>query len=515
MKVLTAAEMREIDRLTIEAGIPSLLLMENAAHRVVEFLEQEYAPLNAHRIVVICGKGNNGGDGMAVARQIATKWRPKSLDVVFSAEPAEMLGDTSINLKALEPCNCSLGWEITPEMNQQATLVIDAILGTGIRGAAEGRPLHLIEAMNEGFPNAKVVAVDLPSGMMSDMGDNEGPCARADATVTFTAPKLCQVLAPNCDRVGKLVVAPIGTPEAMLRNEPKLWLSLTEREWFEPLFRPRSPGAHKGDFGHVMVVAGSVGKTGAAAMAGIAALRSGAGLVTVASAASAVPLIAAARMELMTEALAQTEYGAIAARAYAQVEALSQRKSIVALGPGIGTQPETVSFVKTMYDRMPLPLILDADALNAIPGPFIRPGGPRILTPHPGEMARLCSCTTEQVQADRISIARNYAVHRGVTVVLKGQRTVMAFPDGRVWVNPTGTPAMATAGTGDILTGLIAGMMGQFPNDADFAIAAAVWLHGRAGELGASKLGEKSLIASDLLTFLPEAIGELTNLART
>lgn len=514
MKILTAAEMREIDRLTVEAGIPSLLLMENAAHRVVEFLEREYAPINSHRIAVLCGKGNNGGDGMAIARQLATKWRPRSLDVVFSAEPAEMSGDTEINLKALETCNCSLGWEITPELSLHATLVIDALLGTGIRGPASGRPLHFIEQVNQGFPNAKVVAVDLPSGMSSDAGDNEGPCARADATVTFTAPKLCHVLAPNCDRTGKLVIAPIGTPEGLVGNEPKLWLSLVEPGWLAPLFEPRRSSAHKGDFGHVLVVAGSVGKTGAAAMTGVGALRAGAGLVTVASAASAVPLIAAARMELMTEALAQTDLGAISARAYAQVEVLAQRKGVVALGPGIGTQPDTMGFVKTMYDRMPLPLILDADALSAIPGPFIRPGGPRVLTPHPGEMARLCSCATEQVQADRIGIARNYAVHRGVTLVLKGQRTVIAFPDGRVWINPTGSPAMATGGSGDILTGIMAGLMAQFPRNPDAAIAAAVWLHGRTGELGAVKMGEKSLLATDLLEFLPEAIRELEDLHR-
>lgn len=513
MKVLTAAEMREIDRLTTDAGIPSIVLMENAAHRVVEFLEREFAPLNEHRIVILCGKGNNGGDGLAIARQIATRWKPKSLDIVLGAEPAEYLGDAAVNLRAVEGLAIgSLHGDVPEHVSHEATLVIDAILGSGIRGAAESRALDLINAINEGFPNATVVAVDVPSGMASDAGDNEGSCVQADATVTFTAPKLCHVVPPNCDRVGKLVVGKIGTPENMLEGQPEFWLSLMEPDWFEEMFAPRERGAHKGDFGHVLVVAGSVGKTGAAAMAGIAALRSGAGLVTVASAAAAVPLIAATQMELMTESLPQTDFGGIAARAYTQVEALTQRMSIVALGPGIGNQPETVSFVKTMYDRMPLPLVLDADALNAIPGPFIRPGGPRILTPHPGEMARLCSCTTEQVQADRIGIARNYALHRGVTVVLKGQRTVIAFPDGRVWINPTGTPAMATGGSGDILTGMITGMMAQFPNDADYAIGAAVWLHGRAGELGAAKLGEKSLLATDLLTYLPEAMRELAEL---
>ncbi|MDX1982567.1 MAG: NAD(P)H-hydrate dehydratase [Bryobacteraceae bacterium] len=509
MKVLTAAEMREIDRLTIEAGIPGIVLMENAAHRVVEFLEREYAPLAAHRIVVICGKGNNGGDGLAIARQLHTRTRAKSLDVVLAAQPEELQGDAATNLQMLEACGCPFSSELAPHM-QQATLVIDAVLGTGVRGAAQGRALEMITAINSGFPNARVVAVDLPSGMNSDAGDNDGPSTGVDATVTFTAPKLCHVLAPNCDRVGKLVVAPIGTPATMLDDLALLWLSLVEPQWFAPLFQPRPRASHKGNFGHVLVVAGSVGKTGAAAMAGISALRSGAGLVSVATAASALPSVAAAHPELMTEPLPQTETGAIASRALPQLEVLAANKSILALGPGVGTHADSVALVKSMYERLPLPMVVDADGLNAIPGPYIRPGGPRILTPHPGEMARLSATTTEQVQADRIHTARNHATHRGVTVVLKGQRMLIAFPDGRVWINPTGTPAMATAGSGDILTGLIAGLMAQCPAEADYAIGAAVWLHGRAGELGAAKLGEKCLIATDLLEFLPEAMRELS-----
>jgi NAD(P)H-hydrate epimerase len=510
MKVLTAAEMREIDRLTIEAGIPGIVLMENAAHRVMEFLEREYAPLAAHRIVVLCGKGNNGGDGLAIARQLYTRIQPRSLDVVLAAEPAELRGDAAANLHMLEACGCPYTHELAPHM-QHATLVIDAVLGTGVRGAAQGWPLEMIRAINDGFPNAQVVAVDLPSGMNSDAGDNEGPCARAHATVTFTAPKRCHVLAPNCDRIGRLAIGAIGTPPAMLDDFASLWLSLVEPRWFAPLFAHRPRGGHKGDFGHVLVVAGSVGKTGAAAMAGISALRAGAGLVTVATAAPALNSVAAPYPELMTEPLAQTETGGIGSRALAQLETLAANKSLLAIGPGIGGHPETVALVKSLYERSPLPMVMDADALNAIPGPFIHPGGPRILTPHPGEMARLAAIPTAQVQAGRIENARSHATNRGVTVVLKGQRTLVAFPDGRVWINPTGTPAMATGGSGDILTGLIAGLMAQFPAEADYAIGAAVWLHGRAGELGAAKHGEKFLIATDLLELLPEAMRELAD----
>jgi NAD(P)H-hydrate epimerase len=254
-----------------------------------------------------------------------------------------------------------------------------------------------------------------------------------------------------------------------------------------------------------------VGKAGAAAMAGGAALRAGAGLVTVASAASAIAAIGAHAPELMTEPLAETETGSIAARAYPSLEALTARKTIVAVGPGMGTHPDTITFCQTLFERLTLPLVVDADAINSLIGPYVRAGGPRILTPHPGEMARLISGSIEQVQSDRIGIARAVALDRDVTIVLKGNRTVIAFPDGRVWINPTGTPAMATGGTGDILTGLISGLMAQFQAEADFAIGAAVWLHGRAGELGAAALGEKCLLATDLLRYLPEAMRELAD----
>jgi len=495
MKVLTAAEMREVDRLTIEAGIPGIVLMENAGHRVVEFLEKRFAPLREQRIVILCGKGNNGGDGLVVARHLFIRGGlPR---VILLADPDELKGDAAANYRMLLACGCEAHREIPPEA-RSATLVVDALLGTGLTGPATGRMLEGIREINSGFPLAKVVAVDIPSGMPSDPGIAAGEIARADATVTFTAPKAAQVIPPGCDRVGELIVSGIGSRPELYRH---IQLDLIEPAMFAELLAPRPPSGHKGTFGHALVIAGSRGKTGAAAMAGLAALRAGAGLVTVASAQSAIPEIAAHAPELMTEPLRETESGAIALNA--NVGAIMEGKSVIAMGPGLGRHPQIAALVTSIAESTTLPLVLDADALVPVFG-----GGTRVLTPHPGEMARLTSKSVAEVQADRLGAARDYAGDHAVTLVLKGQRTVIGFPDGRVWINPTGTPALGTGGSGDILTGMIAGFLAQFPDRPDQAAGAAVYLHGLAGEIGARALGEKCLIATDILRFLPQAMEE-------
>ncbi len=507
MKVLSAAQMREVDRRTIELGIPGLVLMENAGHRVVEFLQREFA-LADQRVAILCGKGNNGGDGMVVARQLHTRLRPRALHVALAGAPEDLKGDALENYRMLRACGCAVGSEITPEM-RTATLVIDALLGTGLKGPATGRMLEWICEINTGFPLAKVVAVDVPSGLESDSADSAGEVARADATVTFTAPKVGQVLPPNCTRVGRLVVAPIGSPPELFESDPAVFLSLVEREWFNGLFAPRKKWAHKGDFGHVLTIAGSRGKTGAAAMAGLAALRAGAGLSTVACAESAAPVIASHAAEIMTEPLPETGAGSISLRSfdYGRLAALAAAKDVIALGPGLGAEPETVEVVRRAWAEFAAPMVVDADGLNALAGTDFRGGGRlRVLTPHPGEMARLTGRSAADVQRDRVSAAREFAMAREVALVLKGYRTLIAFPDGRVWINPTGTPAMASGGTGDILTGTIAGLLAQFPSDADRAIAAAVYIHGLAGELGAADLGEQALLATDLLKYYPAAM---------
>ena len=500
MKVLTAAEMREVDRRTSELGIPGIVLMENAGHRVVEFLAERFAPLSAQRIVVLCGKGNNGGDGLVIARQLQTRFQPCALHVVLLAAPDDLKGDAAANFRMLQACGCGVAQEI-PAESRNATLVLDALLGTGISGPASGRMLEAIREINTGFPLAKVVAVDIPSGMPSDSGTPAGEFARADYTVTFTAPKLGQVLPPNCDHVGELVTAPIGSPPSLFDH---VALALLEPAMFRGLLAPRPPGGHKGTFGHVLVVAGSRGKTGAAAMTGMAALRAGAGLVTVASAKSAIAEIAAHAPELMTEPLAETPHGTIALNA--DLARIAEGKTVIAMGPGLGRDAAVAQLVASVAAAFEQPMVLDADALVGQASGL--PGRTRILTPHPGEMARLSSQTTAEIQQDRLKAARTFATGHSVTLVLKGQRTLLAFPDGRVWINPTGTPALGTGGSGDILTGMIAGFLAQFPEKPDEALAAAVYLHGLAGEIGARALGEKCLIATDILQYLPDAMEE-------
>jgi ADP-dependent NAD(P)H-hydrate dehydratase / NAD(P)H-hydrate epimerase len=506
MKVLTAAQMRAVDARTIESGIPGIVLMENAGHRVVEFLEKRFAPLSSQRIAILCGKGNNGGDGMVVARQLATRIRPAALDVILFASPEDLRGDAAANFQMLRACGCPVETEIPPRA-RSATLVIDALLGTGIGGPASGRSLEGIREINSGFPLAKVVAVDIPSGMPSDSGETPGECARADATVTFTAPKVGQVLPPNCDHVGELVVAPIGTSPELLEKDDSIFLSVIEPSLFQALLAPRLRWGHKGTFGHVLVVGGSRGKTGAPAMSGIASLKAGAGLVTVASASSAIPVIAAHAAELMTEPLPENAAGGISRDA--PLGELARGMTVIALGPGMGRHPDIEALVTRAAAELDQPLILDADALH----PGIRGEGKlRVLTPHPGEMARLSGKNIAEVQKDRVGAARQFAMENQVVLVLKGQRTAIGFPDGAVWINPTGTPALGTGGTGDVLTGLIAGLLAQFPNQWREAVAAAVYLGGLAGEIGARELGEKSFIATDILRYLPRAMEQCAGL---
>jgi NAD(P)H-hydrate epimerase len=482
--------MREVDRLTAERGIPNLILMENAGHRVIEFMERRWENLSKQRVVVFCGKGNNGGDGLVVARQLFTRIHPAELHVVVAA-PDEMTGDAGENLRMLRACGCPYETVVRPEM-RSATIVVDALLGTGLTGPPRGRALEFIREINNGFPLGEALAVDIPSGLESDQTDTSGEFVHADCTVTFTAPKIAHALPPNCDRMGQLHVAPIGSPVELLEGA---MLSLIEPGMFSHLLANRLRDGHKGLYGHVLVLAGSPGKTGAAAMTGVAVLRAGAGLCTVASSAEAIPIIASFAPELMTQAF--DDFSGLPL----------DRKDVMAVGPGLGTQPKTVELVRRLFAEVQLPMVIDADGLNALAGTDFRGSGPlRVLTPHPGEMERLAGS-----KGNRLETAQRFAKERNVTVVLKGHRTIIGFPDGRAWINPTGSPALATGGTGDVLTGMIAGMLGQYPEEPDLAIAIAVYLHGRSGELGAEEIGEQPFLATDIFSYLPEALRECAN----
>jgi ADP-dependent NAD(P)H-hydrate dehydratase / NAD(P)H-hydrate epimerase len=509
MKITTAAEMREIDRATSERfGVPSLTLMENAGSAIAQFVLEEYG--QANRIAVVCGKGNNGGDGFVVARKLHRAGRV--VEVLLLASPSDLRGDALAMFERLplppttaeNPPEFIL--QLLPQSLVNCDLIVDAILGTGFQPPVKGLYADAIGAINRsGRP---VVAVDIPSGADSDSMSEQSAegIARADAIVTFTAPRPAHVFG-NLTR-GPIVIAPIGSPPEAVVS--KLNLELTTPRDIAALFAPRPADSNKGMYGHVLIVGGSLGKSGAAAMAGMAALRAGCGLSTVATPASVLPSVAGFAAELMTEPLPETDIGSIAmgaieSGAFGQ---LVKPVDVVAIGPGIGRNSETAEFVHEAVRLTKVPLVLDADGLNAFQNHTDRLDGrqrPLVLTPHPGEMSRLAGISIKDVQADRLNIARNFARQHQLILVLKGNRTIIALPDGTAWVNPTGNPGMATGGTGDILTGLTAGIIGQMQNDVPRAAIAAVYMHGLAGDVAAEKMGEHSLVATDLLSALPEA----------
>ena len=520
MKVLTAAQMQRIDRVSTERyGVPSLTLMENAGRGIVEFVESRFAPLAGQRIAILCGRGNNGGDGMVVARLLSD--RGGNPRVLLFADPETLKGDARVNWERLAVSGAP---EVVPDLAawkrvlpgiQDATVLLDALLGTGLSKPLDGFLLEVVRDMNASFPMARIIAVDLPSGISADHGDLIGESVHAHASVTFTAPKIAHVFPPACDRVGEWVVKSIGTPAEALTSNPDLKLNITTREDLAWLAMPRPRDAHKGSCGHVLLLAGSVGKMGAAAMAALAALRAGAGLVTIATAKSALPIIASLGMEYMTEPLPETDAGSVSMRAldYSRFDKLLDGKDVLAVGPGIGSSPETWELVRAVVDKYSLPMVIDADGLNAFAGKmdsFRASGRVRVLTPHPGEMARLTGQTVSDIQTSRLDTARGFAAKSGATLVLKGYKSLTASPDGEVWVNSTGNPGMATGGTGDVLTGLIAGLLAQHKSrSAGEVTAAAVYLHGLAGDIAAAELGETSLIAGDLLDAIPAAFRSL------
>ncbi len=537
MRILTAGQMREADRLTIERhGISSLQLMGNAGAAVVEFLRKECPnlftvsenkdPLKS-RVTVLCGKGNNGGDGFVVARLL--KQSGASPMVVLFGTPDAVRGDAALNLERWKQTGGGVlsvstaeEWENYRGAISKCEIVVDALLGTGLAGPVTGTLAQAIDDVNEqtkgNSRRPRVLAVDMPSGLPSDGAAAGGPVIRADWTVTFTAPKIGQLLSRECESVGRLVVHGIGTPrdvvEQVAGNTPELrWLEPGEFRDF-PL--RRRPDSNKGLYGHALIVAGSRGKAGAAALSGWGALRAGAGLVTVATPEDSLPVVASYRPELMTTPLAQTDAGTISLRnfEYNRFAELLRDKRVLALGPGLSMQVETQQFLLRALGECPLPIVLDADGLNALaaaPSPPMERRSPALaLTPHPGEMARLLASTTSEVQADRLAAAHRAAQKFNAHVVLKGFHTIVASPGGPVFINSTGNPGMATAGTGDVLTGILAGLTAQFGvKDWPRVLGLGVYLHGLAGDLAAARVGEAPLIASDLLDAIPAAFAQL------
>jgi ADP-dependent NAD(P)H-hydrate dehydratase / NAD(P)H-hydrate epimerase len=506
--VLTAAQMRDADRRTMESiGLPGAVLMENAGAAVAEAIRRRYP--DARRPVVLCGRGNNGGDGFVVARHLLS-CQPL---VVLAGERGAVAGDTRTHLEALERSGGTVVEAATADAVRAlaarlagADLVVDALLGTGLAHAPEGAIAAGIDAIRAlaaaGIP---VVAVDLPSGVPSDAGEVEWPAVEATVTVTFVAPKYGHVLPPACDHAGELVVADIGVPLSAIEGADAM--GLIEAADAAAAFPRRPRAAHKGTFGHVLVIGGVPGKTGATVLAARGAFAAGAGLVTIATtAATRALIVSAAPAEVMTADLGAAFDGEAAQRALS----LAATCTAVVLGPGLG-DPAARPFARAIAAHCATPMVIDAGAIAALAeagAGGLPPGRPTILTPHPGEMAGLAGVSRDQVQARRTETAREAARATGAVVVLKGQRTIVAAPDGRTAVNPTGNPGMATAGTGDVLAGMAGALLAR-GLDAWTAAAASVYLHGAAGDEAADAMGETSLTAGDVIASVPAALRAL------
>jgi NAD(P)H-hydrate epimerase len=527
MKLLTAAQMRVLDGRAInECRIPSLALMENAAQRVVDHIVRNYGPLAGKRIAVVCGKGNNGGDGLAIAR-ILQAVHGAHPHVYLAADPDALATDPAANLEASRAAGVpvSIATEADFEAGLGACdLVADAILGTGARGAPSCLAAAAIDAVNRA--GAPVVAVDIPSGIDPDTGAVPGAVVTAASTVTFAAGKAGLYLYPAAAHAGVVEVADIGFPAYLVESaDAAAWL--IDAESVAAVLPSRTPGRdlNKGTYGHVTVYAGSQGYLGAAILSASAAARSGAGLVTLCVPASTLDsAMAAAPPVLMTRGLPETTERRFSRMALDQALKLAAKGTAAAIGPGIGMNAgdgdaDTARFVIEFIHSCPVPLVVDADALNILAAEpdhganviSSRPA-PTVMTPHPGEMGRLLGISTAAVQQDRVAAVRSAASAFRCAVALKGARTLVAAADGTLWINPTGNPGMANGGSGDVLTGVTAVMLGQ-QSDATRALAAAVYLHGLAGDIGAGELGVDGLIATDIVDRLPAAFRRVRGVA--
>lgn len=507
MEIVTSEEMRRIDRhATRTMRIPSLALMECAGLRVVEAMRHRFPDLRQRRILVLCGKGNNGGDGFVVARHLFSA----GFDVfaALAADPRALAGDARTNHLAARgagveilPAPTPTAWAAVRRKLADRDLVVDALLGTGLSGSVRGLYAKIVEdVVRSGLP---VVAVDIPSGLSGDSTEVPGPALRAVLTVALCRPKLAHLLPPACLGIGALEVVDIGIPPSAVASAGSALFTIEASDLAGILPR-RSRNTHKGSFGHLLVVAGSEGKAGAAVLSARAALRAGTGLVTVASPATVRAEVASFSSEIMTVSLPAAD----AESALDRLLAESSGKSALAVGPGLGRVHTVINWIRRFVTASRLPLVLDADGLNAFEGnlrALTGAGRTLVLTPHPGEMARLLGSSPQEVVKDRIAAARTLARTTRAIVVLKGMATLVATPDGRVFVNRTGNPGMATGGAGDVLTGLIAGLLAQ-RLDPLKAVLLGVHIHGLAGDLGAAAVGEAGLIAGDILERIPEAL---------
>lgn len=512
MRLLTAAAMREVDRRAIEElGVPGAVLMENAALGVVEAMTARFP--RVERVSIVCGPGNNGGDGLAVARHLLA--RGYQVRVALADGGRALSGDAALQLRILEaiglaPLRLAADEEPEPLVAWLAggELLVDALFGTGLSRPLAGWAGRLVEALDR-LPIPRL-AVDIPSGLDGDRPEVPGPVLRADLTVTFAAPKVALVLPPASGLVGELVVSDLGIPGWLVDEAPG-GLHLLCGDELAAALPPRPPESHKGSFGHLLLAAGSPGKAGAAILAARAAVAGGAGLVTVATPAPLAATVELGSLESMTLALPATGSGSLALAGLDLLLAAAEARDAVALGPGFGEEPEARELARRFSLACPRPLVIDADGINAWAGQPERlreRRAPTVLTPHPGELARLLGRDLAEVRSDRLGAVTRAVEATGAFVVLKGHRSLVATPDGEIHVNPTGGPAMASGGSGDVLTGLLGALLAQ-QVEPGTAAALAVHLHGLAGDLAAAELGGPAVPAAELVRFLPKAFAEL------
>ena len=528
MKVVTAAEMRNIDQNTIEGiGIPAIVLMETAGSEIVQRIVNYYP--KAHRIGIFVGKGNNGGDGLVIARQLAHYGREVS---IFLVSPQDSFTDEAyINLEISKNLGLHIQEILTAAFSDilgnnppqkggihsklsSCDLIVDAILGTGLRGDVRPHISNVINAIND--LSIPILAVDLPSGLDADTGNPLGTCIQADRTVTIGLPKRGLLVHPGAKLSGELDVVDIGFPHQVIeaQNITVTWVTKKKAMKWLP---ERPPASYKGSYGRVLVVAGSTGMTGAAALASEAALRTGAGLVTLAIPESLNPILEEKLSEVMTLPLSETKAGSFTISSVSPIlEYAEKNKSVLAIGPGLSQHPETVEFIHQLiqenhHQELELRIVMDADALNALAQKkdlLHLLNEKAVLTPHPGEMSRLIDIPIAKLEADRIRTSEEFANKYGVTLVLKGAPTITSDSNRSTWINSTGNAGMATAGMGDVLTGVIAGLVAQNIS-CEMAAPLGVYIHGLAGDIAAEQKGMHGLIASDVLNALPQTISSL------
>jgi len=514
MKLVKAEEMRTIDqRASQEYGIPSLLLMENAGLRVLEAIMPLLVDGIPGQVVILAGRGNNGGDGLVTGRHLSN--RGVQVDIFLLGDSASLTSDARVNYDILT----KMGVPVQPltgaeHMGALATallkadLAIDAIYGTGFRGRLDDFETGVVAILNHS--RVPVVAVDIPSGVEADTGKVLGAAVKADHTLALALPKVGQLLTPGCEYTGRLSVADISIPRCLL-EDPALKMNLIDPAMVQGWLSPRPAESHKGTYGHVMVVGGSAGMVGAVVLTSCAALRCGAGLVTSALPGSLVPIFDTAVMEAMSRALPETSQGSISVEALPAIDALLGTCSVCAVGPGMSRYQEASTILRFILQNSGVPILVDADGINALASDaevLKDRQVPIVITPHPRELARLTGRTVEEIQHDRSGMASHYATKWGVTIVLKGHNTVVACPGGDIYINGSGNPGMATAGSGDVLSGIIAGLIAQGLKPQKAAIAGA-YIHGRAGDRAALQLGQRGMIAGDLIDHLPYTLLDL------